>query len=248
MKRHCILSYSYSVKSHECRPDGRIHLHAMVKYLQETAVSHAEALGCGAAVLKHSHSCWVLYNIKMAVYDFPVYSDVFEVRTWPSLQNRLIAQREFAVSLKDGKKLLKAGSEWLIMHTENRKPMKLTAFDLNIPASAETVFADKLNRLKPLLSGNSVHRFPVLYSSLDANGHVNNTECVRWAVDAHHLISERPRRVRHLQMTYLSEIFEKDEVELVIESHQERGLWDIMGKNETSGKPAFVSRILSFDT
>ncbi len=237
------LSHSFTAKFHECRPDGKIHFHAIVRCLQEMAVAHAEVLGCGSDVLKKSGHYWILSNIKLAAYDLPAYTDEFSIRTWPSGKNRLIARREFIVSRPDGKELLAASSEWLIMNMKSRRPVKLTELDLNIPESDQKVFRSGLNRLKPLTSGKPVFLFPVPYSSLDANGHVNNTEYVRWTVDTLHLASDKALFIKTLQMTYLSEVFEKDDVQLVIADDPEKGACRIMGKNLSSDKPAFMAHI-----
>lgn len=215
----------------------------MVRYLQEMAVAHAEALGCGGNVLKESGHYWVLSNIKIAMDDLPAYSDEFVITTWPSEKNRLIAQREFIVCRPDGKKLLGASSEWLIMNIKTRRPVKLTGLALNIPESDQKVFSNGVTRLKPVMSGKPVLTFPVLFSSLDANAHVNNTEYVRWAVDALRLAWDRTPGIKTLQITYLSEVFEKDNVRIVIADDPAIGTCGIMGINLSTEKPAFMAHI-----
>jgi medium-chain acyl-[acyl-carrier-protein] hydrolase len=237
------ISREYAVKFHECRPDGKIHFYIMMRNLQEMAVAHADVLGCGADVLNKSGHYWVLSNIRLAAHNLPAYSEAFIIKTWPSGKNRLIAEREFIVSEPDGKKLLVATSEWLIMNTKNRRPVKLTGLDLDIPESDQKVFGDGIKRLKPVSSGKPILQFPVLHSSLDANGHVNNTEYVRWAIDALHLSSGTAPCIKTLQMTYLSEVFEKNEVQLAVTGNPAEGVCGIMGKNISTGKPAFISKV-----
>ena len=56
------------------------------------------------------------------------------------------------------------------------------------------------------------------YSSIDLNGHVNNTEYVRWGIDALRRAFTFEGDIRSLQATYLSEVFEADDVDLSVAS------------------------------
>jgi len=56
----------------------------------------------------------------------------------------------------------------------------------------------------------------VPFSALDFNGHVNNTEYVRWAFDAAHQRFPNLPEIRSTQITYTAEVFEGEEIELLV--------------------------------
>ena len=235
---------TFTAKFHECMPDGKLHLHAMIRYLQEMATGHADDLGCGYYDLKEINCYWVLSNIKVRISDLPRYNSEFRIQTWPSGLTKLLAEREFIVSNPKGETLLLASSQWLIMSADNNRPVNLMELKLNLPEKDEKVFKTKLNRLKARTPPTTSSKVTVPYSSLDVNGHVNNTEYIRWAVDAVCRQNGRFPDVKRLQFTYLSEVYLSDELEILLgKTDEQNSSLDIMGKNITTGKPAFLSKL-----
>jgi acyl-ACP thioesterase len=72
---------------------------------------------------------------------------------------------------------------------------------------------DKLSRHKPDGGGRELARLRVPLSALDANGHVNNTEYLRFSYDALYVHGHRGE-MRGLSMTFHSEAFLDDELSL----------------------------------
>ena len=101
-------------------------------------------------------------------------------------------------------------------------PRHLFRLDLNLPKTGAKTLPDELNRLEP----NSDYRVgavrepPVRVpcSEIDLNGHVNNTEYVRWGIDALSRAFKLEESIRCVQATYLSEVFEGDEMDLLATS------------------------------
>ncbi len=56
----------------------------------------------------------------------------------------------------------------------------------------------------------------VPFSALDFNGHVNNTEYVRWAFDGLHRCLGHAPPVHSVQVTYMAEVFEGDDIEVLV--------------------------------
>jgi hypothetical protein len=63
---------------------------------------------------------------------------------------------------------------------------RLEKLDLRLPPSAPKVLSTALARLHPAPAYTPSYTVSVPFSSLDFNGHVNNTEYVRWALDGLH--------------------------------------------------------------
>jgi medium-chain acyl-[acyl-carrier-protein] hydrolase len=238
-------SCSFIAKFHECMPSGKIHLHAMVRYLQEMATNHADDLGCGYYDLQKTDCYWVLSNIKIRILDLPRYNSEFLITTWPSGLTKLLAEREFVVSDPYGKDLLLASSQWLIMNRVNNRPVNIIGLNLNLPQTHKKVFTTNLSRLKAGSAGGTPSGIKVPYSSLDVNGHVNNTEYIRWAVDAVCHSNGRFPDVRELQFTYLSEVYLEDELDILMSAREDGdGGFDILGNNSSQDKPAFLAQIM----
>ena len=198
----------FTVKSYECRPDGNIKTACLMQYLQEAAALHAEQLGFGIDSLNKINSYWVLSNIMIEIDRLPKWNDEITVKTWPSGFSRSIATREFVGRDQNDCELFKAGSQWMVLNKQSNRPKNLFRLDLSLPKTEEKALSEELVRLEPQDDYSEVDRISVPYSSIDLNGHVNNTEYVRWGIDALRKAFKFDGNIRSMHATYLSEVFE----------------------------------------
>mgnify|MGYP000232783106 CR=1 FL=1 len=214
----------FTLKAFDCRPDGQIKPNALMQYLQEGAARHAEELGFGFADLNAQDCFWVLANLRLDVTRLPRWNECFTLRTWPSGHTRVVASREFVGTDERGEELFRAGSEWMVLDRRKSRPRNLTRLKLALPADGPRALATELRRLQPTGDYTRCHRLRVPLSALDFNRHVNNTEYLRWAFDAISFGYPRAGSVRSLEVTYLAEVFEGDEIEILIRAAGERSL------------------------
>lgn len=222
----------FVVRTYECGADGRVRIASLMQYLQEAAALHAEQLGFGVEKLGTLDGYWVLSNIRVEIARLPAWNEQVTVRTWPSGYSRLIATREFVGQGWDNGELFRAGSEWMVLDKQSplgdalrrNRPKNLLHLDLGLPTTGTKVLQEKLSRLEPHndYSGaspphaNLAGHVVVPGSSIDLNGHVNNTEYVRWGMDALSRAFKLRGNIRSVQATYLSEVFEGDELDLLV--------------------------------
>jgi len=206
----------FLVAAFDCRPDGTLKLNVLLQYLQESAARHAEQLGVGLADLDRQNCFWVLANLRLEIDDTPRWGDCLTVRTWPSGFTRLAATREFIGENADGRELFRAASEWMILGKHRSRPKNLGRLDLNLPATGRHVLDADPGRLRPAPPYIGVDTVTVPFSALDFNGHVNNTEYVRWALDGLHHRDHASPVIRSAHMTYLAEVFEGDQIEILV--------------------------------
>jgi acyl-ACP thioesterase len=187
-----------------------------MQYLQEAAALHAEQLGFGVDSLNTINSYWVLSNLRIEINRLPKWNDEITVKTWPSGYNRLIATREFVAKDQNNCELFRAGSQWMVLDKGRNRPKNIFRLDLNLPKTGEKALSEELVRLEPHDDYSEVDRISVPYSSIDLNGHVNNTEYVRWGIDALRKAFTFKGNIRPMHATYLSEVFEADELNLLL--------------------------------
>jgi acyl-ACP thioesterase len=206
----------FIVEAFDCRPDGLIKPNALMQYLQEAAARHAEQLGVGLADLDRQDCFWVLVNFRIEMTDSPKWEDCVTIRTWPSGFTRLVASREFIGEGPDGRELFRAASEWMILDKHGSRPKNLSRLDLNLPPAGVKVLTTELHRLRPAEAYEKACALSVPFSALDFNSHVNNTEYVRWAFDGLHRKLGHSPVIRSIQATYMAEVFEGDEIEVLV--------------------------------
>jgi acyl-ACP thioesterase len=229
----------FVVRTYECQPDGSIKLHVLMQHLQEAAAIHAEQLGFGYNRLNQINSYWVLSNFAMEIDRLPRWNDEVTIRTWPSGSTRAVATREFVGKDQTGSELFRAGSEWMVLDRQKNRPKNLMRLGLALPESGTKALAEKLNRLEPQNDYSDVERVRVPHSSIDLNGHVNNTEYVRWGMDALRRTFRLKGNLRFVQVNYLSEVFEGDELDLLL-SGDERGCFGVLGRRPDGQENVYV--------
>jgi len=205
-----------TIRTYECGVGGSIKIASLMQHFQEAAALHAEQLGLGLERMKGLDGYWVLSNLRVEIAGLPTWNEQVSIRTWPSGYTRLIASREFVGRDRNGRELFRAGSEWMVLDKQRSRPKNLFHLDLALPRTGTKALQKKLSRLEPHQGGIAVDRVRVARSAIDLNGHVNNTEYIRWGIDALSREFKLSAEIRCVQATYLSEVFEADELDLLV--------------------------------
>jgi medium-chain acyl-[acyl-carrier-protein] hydrolase len=120
----------------------------------------------------------------------------------------------------------------MVLDRHSGRPRNLTRFNPGLPESGPKVLSSPLARLAPVQGYVPAYTLRVPFSALDFNGHVNNTEYVRWVVDALHCQLGRPPEIRAAQITYLAEAFEGDEIEVLVSRQDDRRIHIVERKSQ----------------
>jgi acyl-ACP thioesterase len=210
-----------------------------MQYLQDIASVHADELGFGNTWLDEINGYWVLSNIRVDINLLPKWNDEVIIRTWPSGNTRLIAAREFVGKEGEGRELFRASSEWTILNKDTNRPKNLSGLNMNSLAVGPKVIEKEIERLKPIDDYSQVEQVWVPYSSIDLNGHVNNTEYVRWSIDAIKAKFQFEGDIRSLQVTYLAEVFMDDKLDLLVSAGSNR-LFYVLGRKSDEANNVFL--------
>jgi acyl-ACP thioesterase len=205
-----------TIRTYECGVGGTVKIASLMQLMQEAAALHAEQLGFGREKMNELDGYWVLSNVRVEFVELPKWKEQVTIRTWPSGYTRLIASREFIGTDRDGRELFRAGSEWMVLDKQRGRPKNLFHLDLALSKTGTKALQEKLSRLEPRQDGIVVDRVRVARSAIDLNGHVNNTEYIRWGIDALSRQFKLSSEIRCIQATYLSEVFEAEELDLLV--------------------------------
>lgn len=212
MKNICEISAP--IAPFETGPEKTIHFHCLMQRLQEVATAHAEREGFGISHLGKKNCFWVLTSIKVGINRFPVEEEVFTVQTWSRGAKRLRAFREFSCLNAKDERIISASSEWMVLDSETGKPLDINVLGIDLLPRPEKVFEKPWKRLRPAETDKKLKSSRVPYSVLDANGHVNNTEYLRWCIDIIRFEGVELDKIKSMRMSFLSELFEGDIVSI----------------------------------
>jgi acyl-ACP thioesterase len=104
----------------------------------------------------------------------------------------------------------------MILDKETSKPKNLTKLHLSLPKDEQKALSKKMKRLTSKTGYDFVERLRTPYSAIDLNEHVNNTEYVKWAIDAAKRKFPLNSDLKSVQATYVSEVFEADEIDVFV--------------------------------
>lgn len=235
------LLISHTVPAYETGPDNRMHCHWLMCRLQEAATTHADALGFGIEDMANMGCFWVLTSMRIEVAELPLREKTFSLTTWSRGAKKLRAFRDFSGCNENGQEIIRATSEWMVLDSKTRKPIVIDQ-KLNFHAQDRCVFQDKMKRLRPGTPEKEIKSLNVGYSSLDANGHVNNTEYLRWSFDGLRPLGFNQNKVKSIRIAFLSEVFEGNSLKLM-DCGCKNSEFELIGLNETENKAAFAIKV-----
>lgn len=129
----------------------------------------------------------------------------------------------------------------MVLDEQTRKPVLINP-DFNFHAQDKCVFPDAMKRLRPGTPDKELRAVNVGYSSLDANGHVNNAEYLRWSFDGLRPLGLNQNKISSIRIAFLSEVFEGNTIKLMNSDCEDNG-YELIGMNESEGKAAFALQV-----
>ncbi len=156
--------------------------------MQQAADSHVDSCSIGWNDL-HAKGCfWAIYRLGVRIERMPRKYDVITVRTWANPPRGVMQPRSFEVLDQQGNRMAYAQSLWIILDGKEFRPQVVeeiigtdiayrmgedSAFNLNLKIGSV-----KTEELQPVVRD-------VLFSDIDTNRHVNNTNYLKWLLDSY---------------------------------------------------------------
>ena len=197
---------TYYIHSYHTDAKQQASISSLFCFLQESAWKHAETNDFGWARLKRSNCCWVLSRMKVRIEEYPRWKDEIHLETWSKAPDALMAYRDFEIFDSQNKRILSASSAWLILDIDSRRPQRMSMLRGELPVlegrEAQTAAISKL----PAVASEPDAAINIVpYSAIDMNGHVNNANYVRWALDVFPADFIVDHNLHEIEINYLHE-------------------------------------------
>jgi acyl-ACP thioesterase len=178
------LEHTYDIRSYEPQADGRVSISTVCNHLQDMASCHADKMGFGYHDLGKSGHLWLLARLHVMMDTLPGYGEKARVLTWPSGNERLVANRDFLIH-QDQNIIGKATTSWVTMNIETHKPDKPDILlDNRFIPDRERVLTFPTRAIQRLKQGQHTTTIAARRSDLDINGHVNNVRYVEYCLES----------------------------------------------------------------
>ena len=177
----------------------------LLNIMQEVAVNHVGAIGCGWNFLQQRGQFWALSRMDVLIERRPRWREQVIINTWGKKHNFLVQPRDFLVETEDGEPLVRATSNWVILDF-NGKPCELSSIEPLLKNQPNFHSIEKpATRLRQFVElGNTVFH-PVEYSRIDMNCHANNGSYVHWVMDSFDYAFHQTHELKSISLNYLQQ-------------------------------------------
>lgn len=240
-----ILTEDFQVSVHDCSPKG-MRTYAILRHIQDIADRHGSLLGFSVKDMVSRGFYWVIVNAKLKLIEPMPFETPIKIKTWPVGNSNFLATRLYeGHNLNTGRQVFAAATDFMLLSLKTRRPVNMEELDFKIPNANPACAADKPQRQHPLEYYELLDSINVRYSSIDVNGHVNNTEYVRWAMDALHSKKEYLRRANQIDVSFASEVYENERLNILYAPVGDHKV-ALLGRSCTNNRDVFLMQV-AFD-
>ena len=170
------------VQAYQCDRYGYLRPIMLMNFLQGAAESHAEELGAGRTYCTANDMAWVVTHNMVDIIELPRSKDEITLTTWPSYHDGLRAYRDFEIRGADGRLLVCATSQWVLIRLSTRRLLRLDCL-VNWGSINERAWDREFNQA-PKFDTEKTHTFKCRYDDIDVNQHINNAVYAVWATES----------------------------------------------------------------
>lgn len=174
----------YIIRTYECDKHSNLRILTLMNILQDIADSHAIDLGLGMEFCLQNGLAWVGSNYHIKIWRLPTLHEKITVQTWPAEEKKLGAIRDFIITDEQGKTLITASSQWILIDFARKRPVSLKDHLPQYTVIPERTLNTDFPKLPEPEQSNNVSKFSVRFDDIDINMHVNNAVYPLWATES----------------------------------------------------------------
>lgn len=196
---------TYDIRSYECDRNNNLRILTLMNIFQDMADNHARAMGLGMEYVLSRGLAWVGSNYVFEICRLPKMHENIRIETWPAEEKRLGAVRDFEVFGEDGKSIIRASSQWILIDFNKKRPVGLRE---NLPQYSvlpEHCLKTDFPKLPEVERADEEARFRVRFDDIDLNKHVNNAVYALWACEAVAAEFRLEHAPKHLEIAFKKE-------------------------------------------
>ena len=216
------LSFKRSVTLSDFHLDcfRRLKPSVLLYLVQDISATHAAMLGFSWETLAKKNVFWALIRHRVRIHRLPVAGETITLETWPMPTTRTAYPRATVAYDEAGQLLFESHALWILMDLTTRQMILPGKSGVDVPGNPRTISLEAPSAVAPKQHEN--HRVnPVGYTLLDRNGHMNNTYYLDWTEDLLDSAFHADHPLKELNICYLAEAREGQQVALFWEKTPE---------------------------
>lgn len=226
-------TFQSRIRYSEIGTDGKLTLESLLDYFQDCSMFDSEDIGLGIKYLEEKNLVWVLSSWQIVIERYPNVCENVVIGTAPYDFKGFVGYRNFWMDTESGERLAYANSIWSLMDTVKMAPTKPP-----VEMMEGYVLSDKLQmdyaprKIAVPLDGSSQEKIEVRPHHLDTNGHVNNGQYVRIAME----YIPKDFHIRQLRAEYKKQAVLGDIMMPVVAVNEDKTIYTV-SLNTENGTP-----------
>ena len=205
-----IMKYSTKITLYNSYFDinERLTSKSILSIFQDIASIHAEEIGVGYEAMSENNLYWVLSRVKFDIIKMPLINQTVIVETWPHVKGRVDFDRDIRISSETGEVLIIGTSKWCVIDAVSRMLQRTENINYVGEYYEEVNYEDKFNKIIiPNDEKEEKFIYSVMFSDLDHNKHMNNTN---YATITSNAINNK--MFNHFEINFINECKLGDEI------------------------------------
>ena len=194
-----------TLQAYQCDRYSNVRPLILMNELQSMADTHAEKLGVGRTFLLENNLAWVVTHYLVDIVELPHENEKLQFTTWPSVSDALRTVRDFEIRGADGRIMVRATSQWVLINMERRRPVVLAD---KLPADIlvnERAFNRTFEKF-PDFESEKTHIMKCRFDDIDVNQHINNAVYAVWATESVGYTYRNEHKLCGIELNYKKEI------------------------------------------
>lgn len=194
-----------TLQAYQCDRYGYVRPLILMNELQGMGDTHAEALGCGRTFLLENNLAWVVTHYLVDIIEVPREGEELSFITWPSCQDTLRAVRDFEIRGADGRLMVRATSQWILIDMAARRPVRFDQHLAICQATDERAWERTFEKF-PDFDADKTHVMKCRFDDIDVNQHINNAVYAVWATESVGYAFRNTHHLRGIELNFKKEI------------------------------------------
>ncbi len=174
----------YLIRSYEGDAAGNLRIVTLFNIMQDVADFHASELGLGLDFCRSKGLAWVGANYHVKITKLPKIHQKITVSSWPAVEKKLGAVREFMIKDEADNELIRASSQWILIDFAKKRPVSLKENLPEYQIIPERAIETDFDKIENCNKEATKTEFKIRFDDIDVNGHVNNAIYPLWATES----------------------------------------------------------------
>jgi len=231
---------NYRIGFNGLMPDNTLSLPGLMTHVQEASLFHTYSIDGAFDYYDEMNWVWILTHWQVEIAGYPKVGDKINISTWPVQFKSYFGERGFEAVDAEGKTLLAANSNWILLDRSSLKPIRPTEYICEkygecFPFLLKKDFSlPKPGGFTPF----SEHSYTTTRRDIDTNNHVNNVKYLEWVYCHIPDYIYHNYRAVSLKVTYKKETLLGEDLEIKLLTRQNGEIIEIFSLIEKGHQTA----------